>query len=325
MANEQLSAAADGDAAARFQPAPDTARPEVTGFFHEGTSSVAYLVADSTTRRAAIVDAILDYEPRGGQLTCTFADRIVQAVAERGLHVEWVLETHLHADHLSAGAYLRERLGAPLGIGEHVREVQQALQRLYNAGEDFSPDGSQFDRLFADGDRLNIGAVEGEVLYTPGHTPACISYRFGDAVFLGDTLFMPDYGTARCDFPGGSARTLFRSIRRLLSLPDGTRLFTAHDYMPNGRPVAWESTVEAQRRGNKHVGGAADEDAFVRLREERDRQLDAPALIIPALQVNMRGGRLPPPESNGVAYLKSPVNLPLTAAARAAANEDSST
>jgi glyoxylase-like metal-dependent hydrolase (beta-lactamase superfamily II) len=320
MGNEQLSAPAAGpDATARAVPAAIAAAPDVTGFFHDATSSIAYLVADPVTRRAAVIDAVLDYEPRAGQLSSRFADRIAQTIAEGGLQVDWVLETHLHADHLSAGAYLRDRLGAPLGIGEHVREVQRALKPLFNLGEEVKGDGSQFDRLFADGDRFSVGNLEGEVLYTPGHTPACISYRFGDAVFLGDTLFMPDYGTARCDFPGGSARTLYRSILRLLSLPEGTRLFTAHDYMPNGRAVAWESTVGTQRRDNKHIGGGIDEEAFVRLREERDRTLDAPALIIPSLQVNMRGGRVPPAEANGIAYLKSPVNLPLTAAARAAA------
>ncbi|MBX6324082.1 MAG: MBL fold metallo-hydrolase [Rhodospirillaceae bacterium] len=322
MGAQQPSGGAAGAAGAalRAGPAP-VGVPEVTGFFHEATNSVAYLVVDPATRRAAVIDAVLDFEPRGGWMSHDFADRIFAAVAAGGLRVEWVLETHLHADHLSAGAYLRDRLGAALGIGEHVRAVQQVLKALYNLGDEFRPDGSQFDRLFADGERLRLGAIEGEVLFTPGHTPACVSYRFGDAVFLGDTLFMPDYGTARCDFPGGDARTLYRSIRRLLALPEGTRLFTAHDYMPDGRPPAWESTVAAQR-ANKHLAAAPDEDAFVHLRESRDLELDAPALIIQALQVNMRGGRLPPPESNGVVYLKSPVNLPLTAKARAAAGRE---
>lgn len=296
--------------------AAPVAAPEVTGFFHEPTSSIAYLVADPSTGAAVIIDAVLDYDQASGRISAGFADAMLAEVQRRDLRIEWVLETHLHADHLTAGHYVRRRLGVPLGIGAQVVQVQQTLKQLYNAGDSFAADGSDFDHLFADGEALQLGSIAGEVLYTPGHTPACISYRFGDAVFHGDTLFMPDYGSARCDFPNGSARTLYRSIQRLLSLPDETRLFTGHDYRPGGRPAAWQSTVAAQRSGNKHIAGT-DEEAFVQLREARDRELDAPGLIIPALQFNMRGGRLPPPEADGQVFLKIPIDLPLTAKARA--------
>jgi glyoxylase-like metal-dependent hydrolase (beta-lactamase superfamily II) len=287
---------------------PGIALPEVTGFFHGPTFSVTYLVADPATRRAALIDTVLDYDHKAGRTGTQTVDLVIAAVQERGLTLDWVLETHVHADHVSAGPYVQEKLGGRLGIGEHVCDVQRFFGKLFNAGPGFAADGSQFDRLFADGDRFAIGTLDARVLHTPGHTPACISYVIGDAVFIGDTLFMPDYGTARCDFPGGSARQLYRSIQRLLGLPDGTRMFTAHDYGPGGRPYAWESTVAAQKAGNKHVGGGVSEDDFVARREARDRELEAPNLILPALQVNMRGGHLPPAEENGIVYLKIPLN-----------------
>lgn len=282
--------------------------PEVTGVFHRPTSSVSYIVADPATRAAALIDTVLDYDQKAGRTATDSADALAAAVAARGLSVAWILETHLHADHLSAAAYLKERLGGRTGIGAGVTEIQKGFARLFNAGPDFTPDGSQFDRLFAEGERFHIGKLEATVLHTPGHTPGCVSYLIGDAVFVGDALFMPDYGTARCDFPGGDARTLYRSIQRLLALPDETRVFTAHDYGPGGRAFAWESTVAEQRARNTHVGGGIGEAEFVRLREARDKELEPPNLILPALQVNMRGGRLPPPEENGIVYLKIPVN-----------------
>lgn len=291
------------------QPAAGaTAVPEVTGFFHEPTFSISYLVADPVTKHAAIIDSVLDYDHKAGRTSTRFADTIIAAAEQRGLTVDWVLETHVHADHLSAGAYLRDRLGATLAIGENVTEVQRYWADLFNTGPGFTADGSQFDRLFTDGDEFAIGALQARVLYTPGHTPACVSYVIGDAAFVGDTIFMPDYGTARCDFPGGDARQLYRSIQRLLSLPDQTRLFMCHDYGPGGRPYAWETTVADQKARNKHVGGGVPEDAFVVQREARDRELEAPNLILPSLQVNIRGGRLPPPEDNGTIYLKIPLN-----------------
>jgi glyoxylase-like metal-dependent hydrolase (beta-lactamase superfamily II) len=285
-----------------------TARPEVTGFFHHPTFSVTYLVTDPATRRAALIDTVLDYDHKAGRISTEFMDGVIETVRAQGVAIDWVLETHVHADHLTAAPYVKEKLGGRIALGAHVTEIQSFFKKLFNAGSDFVADGGQFDHLFADGERFAIGDLEVEVLHTPGHTPACISYRIGDAVFVGDTLFMPDYGTARCDFPGGSARTLYRSIRRLLSLPPETRVFTAHDYGPDGRPYAWESSVAEQSAGNKHVGGGVGEDAFVLRREARDKELEAPNLILPALQVNMRGGRLPPAEDNGIVYLKIPLN-----------------
>jgi glyoxylase-like metal-dependent hydrolase (beta-lactamase superfamily II) len=285
-----------------------SARPEVTGFFHEATFSVSYLVADPATRRAALIDTVLDYDHKAGRISTATADAVIDAVRSRDLTVDWVLETHVHADHLTAAPHVKEKLGGQMALGAHVTDIQSYFKRLFNAGPEFVPDGAQFDRLFGDGDAFRIGTLDVRVMHTPGHTPACISYVVGDAVFVGDTLFMPDYGTARCDFPGGSARQLYRSIQRILSLPSETRVFTGHDYGPDGRPFAWESSVADQRDHNKHVGGGVSEDDFVTRREARDKELDAPNLILPALQVNMRAGHLPPADDNGIVYLRIPLN-----------------
>ena len=282
--------------------------PDVTGFFHAPTFSVSYLVADPATGRAALIDTVLDYDHKAGRISTAFADDIIAAVRAKGVAIDWVLETHVHADHLTAAPHVKQELGGVMALGKQVTVIQSHFKKLFNAGPDFVPDGAQFGRLFADGDSFRIGSLDVQVMHTPGHTPACISYVIGDAVFVGDTLFMPDYGTARCDFPGGSARTLYRSIQRLLALPDATRVFTGHDYGPDGRPYAWESSVAEQRARNKHVGGGISEEDFVARREARDKELEAPNLILPALQVNMRGGALPPAEDNGITYLKIPLN-----------------
>ncbi len=293
-------------AAQRTLPQPGL---DVTGFFHAPTATVSYVLEDPPSRRCVIVDPVLDFEPGAARTGTQFADAIIGHVKSRDLKVDWILETHAHADHLSAAQHLRNRLDAPIGIGEHIRLVQNTMKRLYNLGEDFVTDGSQFDRLFSDGERLRIGATELQVLHTPGHTPACVSYVADGLALIGDTLFMPDYGTARADFPGGSARTLYRSIRRLLALPDGTLLYCCHDSRRGGRPAAWQATVAEQRLGNIHVHDGVGEDEFVRMREARDRTLELPALILPALQVNIRAGHFPPVESNGVSYLKIPLNV----------------
>jgi glyoxylase-like metal-dependent hydrolase (beta-lactamase superfamily II) len=283
--------------------------PLIQGFFHTPTSTVSYVLEDSPSRRCAIIDPVLDYEPRAARTGTQFADTIIDHVKSRDLRVDWILETHAHADHLSAAGYLRGRLDAPVGIGEHIRLVQNAMKRLFNLGHEFLTDGSQFDRLFSDGERLRIGATELQVLHTPGHTPACVSYVTDGLALVGDTLFMPDYGTARADFPGGSARALYRSIRRLLALPGDTVLYSCHDYPPGGRPPRWQATVAEQRQGNVHIHDGVSEEDFVRMREARDRTLELPALILPALQINIRAGRLPPAESNGVSYLKIPLDV----------------
>ncbi len=285
--------------------------PVVTGFFDPATSSVSYLVADPETGDAAVIDAVLDFEPRAARVSTDSADRIVAAA--QGLRVEWVLETHAHADHLSAAPYIRQRLGGRTGTGAHLPEVQKTWAEIYNLAPDFSTDGSQFDRLFEDGDRFRLGTLEVTVWCTSGHTPSCSSYIFEGSdglkhVFVGDTLFMPDYGTARADFPGGCARTLYRSIRRILSLAPETKLYMCHDYQPNGRPAAWVTTVAEQRAHNVHVRDGVSEQDFVAFRQSRDKTLPAPALILPAIQVNIRGGHLPAPESNRTVYLKLPVN-----------------
>jgi glyoxylase-like metal-dependent hydrolase (beta-lactamase superfamily II) len=282
--------------------------PTIQSFFHEPTFTVSYLVSDPDSRKAAIVDPVLDFDPKSGRTGHKSADGILAAAAAGGMEIAWILETHVHADHLSAAAYLKEKTGARTGIGRAVSEVQRYFKPVFNA-TDLEPDGRQFDRLFADGDRLLIGSLELQVMHTPGHTPACISYLAGDAVIVGDTLFMPDYGTARCDFPGGNARQLYRSIRRLLALPPATRIFLCHDYKAPGRDhFVWETTVAEQRAGNIHIHDGIDEAAFVAMREGRDKTLDMPALIIPSIQVNMRAGQMPPPDSNGTVYLRMPLN-----------------
>ena len=281
---------------------------DINAFFDPRTKAVSYLVADAATGHAIVIDPVLDYEPAGARTSTTQADGILHDVSERNLHVDWILETHPHADHLSACAYLKARLGAKTGIGAGIVDVQRTWRAIYDLDNGFKADGSQFDRLLRDGERLEAGGLTIEIMHTPGHTPACVTYRIGDCAFVGDTLFMPDYGTARCDFPGGNARTLYRSIRRILSLSPETRLFACHDYAPGGRAFAWESTVAAQRADNIHVHDGIDEEAFAAMRSARDRTLSPPDLILPAIQVNIRAGELPPLHANGFAYLKIPLN-----------------
>jgi glyoxylase-like metal-dependent hydrolase (beta-lactamase superfamily II) len=277
-------------------------RPDVVGFFDEETFTVSYVVADPATRRCAIIDSVLDFDPASGRTQHRSADRIRAHVAAQGLKVDWVLETHVHADHLSACDSLKTRFGARLGIGEHVATVQRTFGAIFEADSGIARDGSQFDRLFEDGDAFVIGNLTGQVMHTPGHTPACVSYRIGDAVFVGDTLFMPDYGTARCDFPGGDAAQLYRSIRRIFELPPETRLFLCHDYKAPGRDeYRWETTVGEQRAKNIHIHDGISEAEFVAMRSERDKKLTMPKLILPAVQVNMDAGRLPK-------FLKIPVD-----------------
>ena len=282
--------------------------PAIDAFFDEATNSVSYLVSDPKSGAAAVIDAVLDFDPGSGDVSTEGADAILAKAAERGLTIEWLLETHAHADHLSAASYLRGRTGAKLAIGSGIREVQRVFGSLLQA-DDVGPDGSDFDLLLNDGDKLPLGELEIEVMATPGHTPACVSYKIGDAAFVGDTLFMPDYGTARCDFPGGCAHQLFRSIGRILSLPRETRLLLCHDYKAPGRDrFAWETTVGEQLDRNIHLAGGKSEDEYVAMRQARDATLCAPKLLYPAIQVNIRGGRLPPAEDNGRRYLKIPVN-----------------
>ena len=285
------------------------ASADIQAFFDEATNTVSYLVSDPATRQAAIIDAVLDYDHASGKASTTSADRILAAAQAGGLQIAWILETHAHADHLSAAHYLKTRTAAPVAIGEHIREVQRIFRRKFNL-DDVSGDGKEFDWLFRDGETFHIGDLAVEVLHTPGHTPACVSYRIDDAVFTGDTLFMPDYGTARADFPGGSAQTLYQSIRRLLALPPETRLFLCHDYKAPGRSeYAWETTVAEQRRHNVHVHDGVGAEEFTDMRQRRDATLAAPALLLPSVQVNIRAGRLPDAESNGMRYLKIPVSL----------------
>ena len=284
-------------------------RPEIAGFFDPATFTVTYVVHDPATREAAIVDSVLDFDPSSGRTATLSADKVIDYVTSHNLKVTWLLETHAHADHISAAPYLQERLGGKIAIGADITAVQQVFGKLFNAGTEFERDGSQFDALFRDGDTFTIGNLPVTVMHVPGHTPACIAYVVGDAVFVGDTMFMPDYGTARADFPGGDARTLFRSLRRILALPPATRLFMCHDYLPKGRTTyVWETTVAAERAGNIHAHDGITEDEFVMMREARDATLDMPRLILPSVQVNMRAGHLPPAEDNGVVYLKLPVN-----------------
>jgi glyoxylase-like metal-dependent hydrolase (beta-lactamase superfamily II) len=284
-------------------------KPVIRAFFDEATNTVSYLVADPETRRAAVIDPVLDYDPKSGVVDDHSVKVLLAAARADGYTVEWSLETHAHADHLSGSPYVKAKTGARIGIGEHIKDVQQIFRPVFNA-TDLKTDGSDFDQLFADGERFKIGSLDAEVLHTPGHTPACVSYKVEDAVFVGDTLFMPDYGTARADFPGGDASQLYRSIQRLLSLPPETRLFMCHDYQAPGRDYyAWETTVAAERANNVHVGGTTSEEAFVRQRKARDATLAAPTLLLPSIQVNMRAGRFPPAEANGVRFLRIPVRF----------------
>jgi glyoxylase-like metal-dependent hydrolase (beta-lactamase superfamily II) len=282
--------------------------PEVTGFFDKETNTVTFLVKDPASQSVAIVDSVLDFDYASGRTSTASADAVIAHVRDRGLTVEWILETHVHADHLSAAPYLQERLGGRIGIGDQITVVQDTFGKIFNEGTEFQRDGSQFDRLFGEGDRFEIGGLEAKVLHTPGHTPACLTYVVGDAAFVGDTLFMPDFGTARCDFPGGSAEMLYGSIQRILALPDGTRIFVGHDYGAPGRTgFAWETTVAEEKARNVHIGGKTAEE-FVALREARDKTLGMPRLIIPSLQVNMRAGQMPPADEAGKTFLKVPVN-----------------
>lgn len=282
--------------------------PTIHSSFDPATNTVSYLVGDPTTCVAALIDPVLDFDRRSARTTTASADRLLAEASARNWRIAWILETHAHADHLTAADYLRRTTGAPLAIGARITEVQAAFRDVF-AMTDLVPDGRAFDRLLGDGDRLALGALEIEVMHTPGHTPACVSYRIGDDVFVGDTLFMPDSGTARCDFPGGSARILYRSIRRLLSLPADTRLWLCHDYKAPGREeFAWQTTVAAERAANPHVRDAISEDDFVALREARDAKLELPLLLLPAIQVNLRAGAMPPPDGNGISYLKLPIN-----------------
>ena len=282
--------------------------PEVRGFLHKPSSTISYIVADRDAGVAAVVDPPLDFDLSSGRLGTAPLDPIVAALGDMGLSLEWILETHVHADHVSGAAVLKDRLGGRIGIGQGITKVQRTFAAIYDEAPGFAVDGSQFDHLFADGERFAIGGLSVVAMATPGHTPACTSYHVGDAVFVGDTVFMPDFGTARCDFPGGSAKLLFASVRRLLELPADTRVFVGHDYGPGGREIAWQTSIAGGRRENKHVRDDITEAEFVAMREERDAQLGLPGLIIPAIQINIRAGRLPEPAANGVSYLKVPVN-----------------
>lgn len=285
-------------------------QPIVTAFFDEPTFTYSYVIQDPDSSSCAIVDSVLDFDYAAGKTDTGSAEAILTFIAEQGLTVEWILETHVHADHLSAAPFLQEKTGAKLGIGAHITTVQDTFGKAFNAGTEFARDGSQFDALFNDGDSIRIGTLEGKAMHTPGHTPACMTYVFGDAAFVGDTLFMPDYGTARCDFPGGDAHILFQSIQKVFTLPDATRLFMCHDYKAPGRDeYAYETTVAEERAHNVHVHEGINEADFVRMRTERDATLDMPRLILPSVQVNMRAGKMPPAESNGQVYLKVPIDL----------------
>jgi glyoxylase-like metal-dependent hydrolase (beta-lactamase superfamily II) len=284
-------------------------RAEVKAFFDTPSNTFSYVAWDPATMQAAVLDAVLDYTAASGRTGHDSADSIIAFVQARGLIVEWVIDTHVHADHLSAASYVQSRLGGTLAIGEHIRTVQETFGELFNAGSEFARDGSQFDHLFRDGERYMLGSIEATAMHTPGHTPACMTHVIGDAAFVGDTLFMPDYGTARCDFPGGDAAVLYRSIQKIFALPGTTRIFLCHDYKAPGRDeFAHESTVAAQRAGNIHVHDGVSEAQFVAMRNQRDATLSMPQLILPAVQVNMRAGQLPPAESNGLRYLKIPLD-----------------
>ncbi|MDP2294087.1 MAG: MBL fold metallo-hydrolase [Pseudolabrys sp.] len=288
---------------------PTPAAPQIQAFFDEPTNTVSYLVWDAASMEGAVIDPVLDYDFRTGKASMASADKILAEAERLGVTVTQVLETHAHADHLSGAPYIKLKTGAKVSIGEHIRDVQRIFRPVFNA-IDVSGDGSEFDHLFKDGERFKVGTLDGEVIHTPGHTPACVSYKIGDAVFVGDTMFMPDYGTARADFPGGDARALYRSIQRILSLPPATRLFMCHDYKAPGRDAyAWETTVGEEKARNVHVREGINEDAFVAMREKRDATLAAPLLLLPSIQVNIRAGKFPPADVDGVHYLKVPIRL----------------
>jgi glyoxylase-like metal-dependent hydrolase (beta-lactamase superfamily II) len=285
-----------------------SAPSRVQAFLDSRTATVSYVVSDTATRSAAVVDPVLDFDFKSGHTNTRAADRVLDYLRAENLSVQWILETHAHADHLSGARYLQDQIGGRIAIGENIREVQATFKEIYNLERTFLPDGSQFDQLFKDGERFQIGRLEAKALLVPGHTPADMAYLVEDAAFVGDTMFMPDVGTARADFPGGDARALFRSIRRLLDLPADTRIFVCHDYPPEGRKPAWESTVREQRAANIHVRDGISEDEFVSMRTARDATLEVPTLILPSIQINVRAGRFPPADDNGVAYLRIPLN-----------------
>ena len=282
--------------------------PDVKAFFDTATNTITYVVRDPAGTHCAVIDSVLDFDYASGRTDTRSADAVIDWVTAEGLTIDWILETHVHADHLSAAPYIQERVGGRIGIGDRITVVQETFGKIFNEGTRFQRDGSQFDQLFKEGDSLHIGQMRADVLHTPGHTPACLTYVIGDAAFVGDTLFMPDFGTARCDFPGGSAETLFESVQKILTLPDATRIFVGHDSKAPGRDeFAWETTVAEEKARNVHLAGRA-KDEFVKLRQARDATLAMPRLIVPSLQVNMRAGQMPEPEDNGVSYLKVPIN-----------------
>jgi glyoxylase-like metal-dependent hydrolase (beta-lactamase superfamily II) len=289
-------------------PTDLTLKPEVTPFFDEATNTISYIVKDPNSSSCAVVDSVMDIDYAAGRITYEHADAIIADIQARGLKLEWLIETHVHADHLSGAPYIQSKLGGKIGIGRNITLVQETFGKVFNEGTEFQRDGSQFDALFDDGDTYQIGGMSVVALHTPGHTPACMTHVVGDTAFVGDTLFMPDGGSARADFPGGDAGTLYDSIQRVLALPDETRLFMCHDYGPNGRDIAWETTVAEEKAHNIHVGGGKTRDEFIAFREARDAQLDMPKLIIPSLQVNMRAGDMPPADKDGKTFLKVPVN-----------------
>jgi glyoxylase-like metal-dependent hydrolase (beta-lactamase superfamily II) len=282
--------------------------PQVHGIFDPATWTITYVVHQGPGTGCAVIDSVLDYDPKSGRTRHTSADKVIAYVRDNQLQVQWILETHAHADHLTAAPYLKAQLGGRIAIGNHITTVQQVFKGVFNLEPGFAVDGSQFDHLFGEDEEIRVGGLTGKTLYVPGHTPACVAYQFGDAVFVGDTLFMPDVGTARCDFPGGDARTLYASTRKLLSLPADTRLFMCHDYPPKGREVTFETTVAEQRERNIHVHDGITEEQFVDMRTRRDATLEMPVLILPAVQINIRAGEMPPKEANGIAYAKIPLN-----------------
>jgi len=285
-----------------------TVNPQVHGIFDPATWTVTYVVYEKPGAACAIIDSVLDYDPKSGRTSHRSADQVIEFVKAKDLKLAWILETHAHADHLTAAPYLKQALGGQTAIGDHISGVQKVFKGIFNMEAEFKVDGSQFDHLFQDGESFQVGALTGHVIYVPGHTPACVAYQIGDAVFVGDTMFMPDVGTARCDFPGGDAKTLFASVQKILSLPPETRLFMCHDYPPNNRPIAFETTVAEQKAKNIHVHDGISEEAFVAMRTQRDATLEMPVLILPAVQINIRAGELPPKEDNGIAYAKIPLN-----------------
>jgi len=284
-------------------------RPDITSFFDEATNTISYIVCDPNGSACAIIDSVLDFDFASGRTDTKSADKLINFVKENKLDVQWLLESHVHADHLSAAPYIQMEVGGRIGIGSHITDVQETFGKIFNEGTEFQRDGSQFDKLFVEGDTFHIGQLRGDVLHTPGHTPACMTYVIGDAAFVGDTLFMPDFGTARCDFPGGSSENLFASIQKILTLPDATRIFVGHDYKAPGREhYAWETTVGEQKKKNIHIKSGKSKEDFVKLRDERDAKLAMPKLIVPSLQINMRAGNMPEPDEQGDVFLKVPIN-----------------